>query len=234
MPNTQSRTNFPFLQERESIDNYTTGRFNTTAFQHNLLLGNLNSAGSKTIISGDINIVADIGRGLVIGDSNNIISTGIVVGTGNTVSTNGDVFLFGVNGMSITQSVSKVYMFSEGPSPTQSGIYLNENVFLGPSFSIFNSSGVPIGGSGSSQNLNQVLTVNNITNGQDIEVTSGDLIKGQLQGELNFDYAGAGLRVTLSLDNTLNEALVIEPNQVAIFGSTASVGVGNGLVTISW
>lgn len=172
MPNTQSRTNVPFLQKGESIDNFTTGRFNTTAFQHNLLLGSLNSAGSNTIISGDNNIVADIGKGLVIGDSNNIISTGIIVGTGNTVSTNGDVFLFGVNGMSITQSIPKVYMFSEGPSPTQSGIYLNENVFLGPSFSIFNSSGVPIGGS---QNLNQVLTVGNSTGGQGIVMNNDQI-----------------------------------------------------------
>jgi len=146
MPTTQSRTNVPFLQNRQSLDNITTGRFNTTAFQHNLLLGNSNSAGSNTIISGNNSIVSDIGGGLVIGDSNNIISRGIIIGSNNIVSTNGNVFLFGVDGMSITQSVSKVYMFSEGPSPTQSGIYLNQNVFLGASVSIFNSDGSPASG----------------------------------------------------------------------------------------
>lgn len=136
MPNTQSRTNVPFLQRRESIDNFTTGRFNTTSFQHNLLLGNLNSAGSNTIIDGNQNIVSDIGGGLVIGNNNNVQSTGIIIGSGNTVSTNGDVFLFGVNGMSITQSVQNVYMFSEGPSPTQSGVYFNQDIFLGPGVSL--------------------------------------------------------------------------------------------------
>jgi len=81
--------------------------------------------------------------------------------------------------------------------------------------------------------LTQVLTAGNITGGKDVEVTSGDIIKGQTQGELDFDYGGGGL-VTLSLDNTLNEALIINTNTVNIVGSSnATLGVGNALVVIT-
>lgn len=81
-------------------------------------------------------------------------------------------------------------------------------------------------------NLNQVLTAGNSTSGKDVEVTSGDIIKGQTQGEL--DFALGGVKLTLSLDNTLNESIIIEPNIVTIQGSSsANIGVGNALVQVT-
>ena len=80
--------------------------------------------------------------------------------------------------------------------------------------------------------LNQVLTADNTTSGKDVEVTSGDIIKGQTQGEL--DFALGGVKLTLSLDNTLNESIIIEPNIVTIQGSSsANIGVGNALVQVT-
>jgi len=92
---------------------------------------------------------------------------------------------------------------------------------------------INLGTGGTASNLNQVLTAGNTTGGKDVEVTSGDIIKGQTQGELDFDYAASGL-LTLSLDNTLNEAIIIQTNTVNINGSSnASIGVGNALVVVT-
>jgi len=196
MPNTQSRTNVPFLQRRESIDNFTTGRFNTTSFQHNLLLGNLNSAGSNTIIDGNQNIVSDIGGGLVIGNNNNVQSTGIIIGSGNTVSTNGDVFLFGVNGMSITQSVQNVYMFSEGPSPTQSGVYFNQDIFLGPGVSLNGlETGYYISAYDTTTQTNpgatfaNAMTFNSIAESKGIYITASSRVTFEYDGVYNIQFS---------------------------------------------
>jgi len=80
--------------------------------------------------------------------------------------------------------------------------------------------------------LTQVLTAGNTTSGKDVEVTSGDIIKGQNQGELDFDYGGSGT-VTLSLDNTLNEVIRIDPGAIAINTPNATLGVGNNFVLIN-
>jgi hypothetical protein len=196
MPNTQSRTNVPFLQRRESIDNFTTGRFNTTSFQHNLLLGNLNSAGSNTIIDGNQNIVSDIGGGLVIGNNNNVQSTGIIIGSGNTVSTNGDVFLFGVNGMSITQSVQNVYMFSEGPSPTQSGVYFNQDIFLGPGVSLNGlETGYYLSAYDTTTQTNpgatfaNAMTFNSIAESKGIYITASSRVTFEYDGVYNIQFS---------------------------------------------
>jgi hypothetical protein len=258
MPKQQIQTNSPLLQrEFEGTNNkqigansVSAGNHNFINFENNIVAGDWNSAAGQTMILGNNNLVGNPSRVAVIGRDNILTSAeGMVIGLSNSITTPvKNLYLFGVNGLSMTQSVNDVWIFGNPfgtysvgtqsfitpiSAPTQSGIYANQNIYLGPSVNIFDVNGVPISGSGSSQNLNQVLTVANTTGGKDIEVTSGDLVKGQLQGELDFDYGGGGL-VTLSLDNTLNEALIIQTNTVNIVGSSnATLGVGNALVVIT-
>jgi hypothetical protein len=61
--------------------------------------------------------------------------------------------------------------------------------------------------------LTQVLTAGNITSGQDVEVTSGDIIKGQNQGVIEFDL---GNRFLLAYDTNYLSFINIESNGIGL------------------
>jgi hypothetical protein len=237
MPNKQIRTNDNFLQrdfegtnnKRQSANNKISGNNNVVSFENNMVAGDRNSAAGKTIILGDNNLVGNPSRVAVIGRDNILTSTeGMIIGASNSLSAPlKNFYLFGVDGLTMTQSVSNVWIFGNPTlgtysigtqsfqntliAPTQSGIYANQNIFLGPSVNIFDVNGVPI--SGGSQNLNQVLTVGNTTGGEDIEVTSGDLILGQNQGLIDFDFTG---RFVLAFDTSILSYIAIDVNNITI------------------
>jgi len=61
--------------------------------------------------------------------------------------------------------------------------------------------------------LTQVLTAGNITSGKDIEVTLGDIIKGQTQGVIEFDL---GSRFLLAYDTSYISFINIESNGIGL------------------
>ena len=225
MPKQQIRTNKAFLQsDFEGTNNNQTeanslvaGNHNYINFENNVVAGDRNSAAGQAIILGNNNLVGNPSRVAVIGRDNILTSVeGMIIGASNSITTPVKNFnLFGVNGLSMTQSVNDVWIFGNPQNgtysigtqsftntltaPTQSGIYLNQPVYLGPSVNIFNNNGSTLG----NQNLNQVLTVGNLTGGQDIEISTGDIIKHPSNGNnIDLDLAGGGTLRVVSL-NTL-------------------------------
>jgi hypothetical protein len=241
MPNKQIRTNDNFLQrdfegtnnKRQSANNKISGNNNVVSFENNMVAGDRNSAAGKTIILGDNNLVGNPSRVAVIGRDNILTSVdGMIIGASNSITTPvKNLYLFGVDGLSMTQSVNNVWIFGNPPlgtysigtqsfqntliAPTQSGIYFYQNVFLGPGVNIFNNNGSTL-----NQNLNSVLTVGNTTGGEDIEVTTGDLIKGQSQGVINFDL---GSRFILSYDTSYANSIVITSDTISIGSAEADI-----------
>ena len=151
MPLSQSRTNIPFLQEDTRFSNrrgnvsqdVVSGNNNILSNGGNLISGANNSAAGGTLILGDLNIVENSNpqKVAVFGNDNLVLSSsGIIFGSSNSLTTNtGKVFLFGVDGITITQSLNDVYMLGQAPgisTVTQSGIYLNENIYIGPGYSL--------------------------------------------------------------------------------------------------
>ena len=251
MPKKQIRTNDNFLQrdfegtnnKRQSANNKISGNNNVVSFENNVVAGDRNSAAGKTIILGDNNLVGNPSRVAVVGRDNILTSVdGMIIGASNSITTPvKNFYLFGVDGLSMTQSVNNVWIFGNPPlgtysigtqsfqntliTPTQSGIYANQNIYLGPSVNIFDVNGLPISGSGSSQNLNQVLTVGNTTGGQDIVMSSGDLIKGSGQSNIDLNYAGgilirpdSTLGCYITMDSATNTVDVLSDFQVNIGG----------------
>ena len=249
MPKQQIRTNKAFLQsDFEGTNNNQTeanslvaGNHNYINFENNVVAGDRNSAAGQAIILGNNNLVGNPSRVAVIGRDNILTSVeGMIIGASNSITTPVKNFnLFGVNGLSMTQSVNDVWIFGNPQNgtysigtqsftntliaPTQSGIYLNQPVYLGPNVNIFNNNGLPI--SGGSQNLNQVLTVGNTTGGQDIVMSSGDLIKGSGQSNIDLNYAGgilirpdSTLGCYITMDSATNTVDVLSDFQVNIGG----------------
>ena len=248
MPKKQIKTNTPLLQNnfegkntrQKSGNNYVAGNNNNVFYENNIVAGDRNSAAGQTIVLGNHNLVGNPSRVQVIGSDNVVLSSeGVVMGASNSILTpQKNFFLFGVDGLSMTQSVSNVWIFGNPigtfsvgtqsfpnviTAPTQSGIYLNQPVYLGPNVNIFNNNGLPI--SGGSQNLNQVLTVGNTTGGQDIVMSSGDLIKGSGQSNIDLNYAGgilirpdSTLGCYITMDSATNTVDVLSDFQVNIGG----------------
>lgn len=151
MPLSQSRTNIPFLQEDTRFSNrrgnvsqdVVSGNNNFLSNGGNMVSGDSNSAAGGTLILGNLNIVENSNpqKVAVFGDSNILLSTsGIIFGNSVSMTTNtSNMFLFGVEGITVTQSLNNVYMLGQAPgisTITQSGIYLNEDVYLGPGVSL--------------------------------------------------------------------------------------------------
>jgi hypothetical protein len=257
MPKKQIRTNDNFLQrdfegtnnKRQSANNKISGNNNVVSFENNMVAGDRNSAAGKTIILGDNNLVGNPSRVAVIGRDNILTSTeGMIIGASNSLSAPlKNFYLFGVDGLSMTQSVNNVWIFGNPPlgtysigtqsfqntliAPTQSGIYAYQNVFLGPGVNIFNNNGLPI----SSQNLNQVLTVGNTTGGQDIEVSTGDVLRGDGVANaafINFDDSGD---FTLSTNGQMNIGITPSPptNITVIASVNIDISTTGGILSIT-
>ena len=215
MPSRQIRTGIPFLQRVSSdvnnipnTNNIVLGRNNNVNNTNNLIVGDGNSSAGNVQVFGNRNILNQSSNSMVIGSDNFVFSNAsFVLGSSNSVSSfNNNVFLMGVSNLNLTQSISDVYMIGPGSAPTQSGIFLNNNVFLGPSVSIFNSSGITISG----QNLNQVLTFGNSTGGLDI----------QMDDAIIFDSSGN----SIGFDST-NGVSIVSSDDIVI-----STGAGNNIV----
>ncbi len=72
------------------------------------------------------------------------------------------------------------------------------------------------------QNLNQVLTVANTTGGKDIEVTNGDVIRGQSRGIIDTDFNSNSIMITY--DNTNDTYIQFFSNAITLL-STGSINV---------
>jgi hypothetical protein len=145
MPSRQIRTGIPFLQRVSSdvnnipnTNNIVLGRDNNINNTNNLILGDGNSSAGNVQVFGNRNILNQSSNSMVIGSDNFVFSnTSFVLGSSNSVSSfNNNVFLMGVSNLNLTQSISDVYMIGPGPAPTQSGIFLNNNVYLGTNSTI--------------------------------------------------------------------------------------------------
>jgi hypothetical protein len=145
MPSKQIRTGIPFLQKVNSNannisagNNVVLGRNNNVNNTNNLVVGDGNSSTGNTEIFGNNNILSQSNNSMVIGNDNFILSnSSFIVGSSNSISSfNSNVFLMGVSNLNLTQSISEVYMIGPGPAPTQSGIFLNNNVYLGTNSTI--------------------------------------------------------------------------------------------------
>jgi hypothetical protein len=209
MPKQQIQTNSPLLQrelagtnnKQIGANSLSAGNHNFINFENNIVAGDWNSAAGQTMILGNNNLVGNPSRVAVIGRDNILTSVeGMVIGLSNSITTPVKNFnLFGVDGLTMTQSVNNVWIFGNPfgtysvgtqsfitsiSAPTQSGIYANQNIFLGPSVNIFDVNGLPI--SGGSQNLTQVLTVGNSTGGLNIEMNN-DQINDSSGNYIEFD-----------------------------------------------
>jgi hypothetical protein len=261
MPKQQIRTNKAFLQsDFEGSNNNQTeanslvaGNHNYINFENNVVAGDRNSAAGQAIILGNNNLVGNPSRVAVIGRDNILTSAeGMIIGASNSITTPVKNFnLFGVNGLSMTQSVNDVWIFGNPQNgtysigtqsftntliaPTQSGIYANQNIYLGPNVNIFNNNGLPISGSGSSQNLNQVLTAGNSTGGQDIEVSTGDVLRGDGIANaafINFDDSGD---FTLSTNGQMKigDGVITPTNITVIASANIDISTTGGILSIT-
>ena len=260
MPKQQIQTNSPLLQrelagtnnKQIGANSLSAGNHNFINFENNIVAGDWNSAAGQTMILGNNNLVGNPSRVAVIGRDNILTSVeGMVIGLSNSITTPVKNFnLFGVDGLTMTQSVNNVWIFGNPfgtysvgtqsfitsiSAPTQSGIYANQNIFLGPSVNIFDVNGVPISGSGSSQNLNQVLTVDNKTNGQDIEVSTGDVLRGDGIANaafINFDDSGD---FTLSTNGQMKigDGVITPTNITVIASANIDISTTGGILSIT-
>ena len=121
MPKKQIKTNTPLLQNnfegkntrQKSGNNYVAGNNNNVFYENNIVAGDRNSAAGQTIVLGNHNLVGNPSRVQVIGSDNVVLSSeGVVMGASNSILTpQKNFFLFGVDGLSMTQSVSNVWIF---------------------------------------------------------------------------------------------------------------------------
>jgi hypothetical protein len=225
MPSRQIRTGVPFLQRVNSDtnnipngNNIVLGRNNNVNNTNNLIVGDGNSSAGNVQVFGNRNILNQSSNSMVVGNDNFVFSnSSFVLGNSNNISNfNSNIFLMGVSNFNLTQSISNVYMIGDGPTPTQSGIYLNENVYLGPSFS-FIGAGSGLTGSGSNTRVvfwNGTQSLSSTTRFTFVDATSGTTGAQLTIGAANNTNTGGQLYLAQS-DSYTNAGSIIR------FGTTA-------------
>ena len=215
MPASQSRTNIPFLQEDSrnggnnrinTTTNLVSGNNNVVNFDGNLVSGNNNSVAGNSLVLGSQNIVGNSDNVAVFGNNNLVLSsTGLIIGNSNSISSpQQNLYLLGVDNITITQSIpgGNVFMFGQGPTPTQSGIYLNEDVTLAPGVSLNGlETGFYISAYDTTTQTNPGATFANAMNFNTTAESNGIYITAS--SRITFEYGGVyNIQFSAQLDKT--------------------------------
>lgn len=215
MPASQSRTNIPFLQEDSrnggnnrinTTTNLVSGNNNVVNFDGNLVSGNNNSVAGNSLVLGSQNIVGNSDNVAVFGNNNLVLSsTGLIIGNSVSIAApQQNLFLFGVDGLTITQSIPGpgIFVFGPGSAPTQSGIFFNEDIFLAPGVSLNGlETGLHLSAYDTTTQTNAGATFANVITYNTLDFNKG--ISLTQSSRILFDYSGVyNIQFSAQVDKT--------------------------------